>query len=347
MPKISVIVPVYNSSKYLRQCLDSIFNQTYKDFELITINDCSTDDSLKILLEYSRLYSNMKIINNEINLGAGVSRNRGIEISNGEYIMFVDSDDYIELNTLEDAIKCAVNNSSDIVRYDFNRVIGRKEFDYRIFDPSFEGKEKSINIEKDDYLFKENSGACNKLFSRKLIGDTRFAEGILFEDTPFTISNLFNAENIVYLKKTLYKYRFNPKSTMGSNLFHVNKRILDILSSMDKIDEFVKDDRGLGEQLNSLKSINCVHIFNDLILWKEFSIKEKQMLYSYLIRLIELKYGPLDSDYAFNLTRDHDSFFRNRMKFMRRYFVKDEYSQSNNINELKERALRLINQEKN
>lgn len=343
MPKVSVIVPVYNTEKYLKTCIDSLLNQTFKDIEIILVNDGSIDNSLDILLEYECNYPNkIKVLSGE-NQGAGSARNKGIEIARGEYIMFVDSDDYITLDAVENAYKCAINNSSDLVVYDFNRIIGKKQFNYRVLDPSLNGYEKNIKLNEDDYLFRENSGACNKLFSRKLIGDTRFAEGILFEDTPFTISNLFNAENIVYLKKTLYKYRFNPKSTMGSNLFHINKRILDILLSMDKIDEFVNDDKGMGEQLNSLKSINCIHIFNDLILWKELTIKEKQILYSYFLRIIELKYGKIEDDYAFNLTRKQDSFFKKRMEFMKKYFIKNEYQQTDSIEELKNKSLTLLN----
>lgn len=343
MPKISIIVPVYNTSKYLRKCLDSIFSQTYRDFELIAINDCSTDDSLDILIEYKRLHSNMRIINNEINMGAGVSRNKGIDISCGEYIMFIDSDDYIVLDTLEEAYKCAINNSSDLVRYDFNRVIGKKQFGYRVLDKELKCKYKNISITDGNYIFEENTGPCNKLFSRKLIGNTRFVEGILFEDAPFTIANLFDAENIVYLNKIMYKYRFNPKSIMGSNLFHSNKRILDILESMDKIDEFINDNKGLSSKLNSLKIMNCVYIFNDIILWREFSIIEKQMLYSYLIRLIELKYGKLNGDYAFELQKERDLSFKRRMEFMTKYLIKSQYQDSDSIDELKEKSLALIN----
>jgi glycosyltransferase involved in cell wall biosynthesis len=99
-PKISVIIPIYNTEKYLRQCLDSVVNQTLKDIEIICINDGSTDNSLQILNEYVTKDTRMKIINSK-NGGSCGSRNAGLNIVKSDYIMFVDSDDWIQLNTLE------------------------------------------------------------------------------------------------------------------------------------------------------------------------------------------------------------------------------------------------------
>lgn len=343
MARISIIIPVYNSAKYLRKCLDSVFSQTYNDYEVIAINDGSADNSLGILNEYAKEHKNLKIIDNVINLGAGISRNRGIELATGDYVMFVDSDDYILPYTLEHAYKTMIEENADFVRYDFNRFFGKAEFDYRILDNSVpDGDKKTIKVTDNNYLFSEAAGPCNKLFSRELIGDTRFAEGIAFEDTPFTVANMVQAKKIVYLKENLYKYRFNPHSTMGNNLFHANMKTLDIFTSMDTIDKNIKDDKGLTEELNSFKLINCVHIINDLILWSELSLKKKKELYSYLTKLIELKYGSIEEDKAFNFTREHDSFFRKRMELMKKYIIKEELMQNNNKNELLENSRAII-----
>lgn len=343
MTKVSVIVPVYNTSKYLKTCIDSILNQTFKDIEIILVNDGSTDNSLDILLEYKWNYPDKIKVLSGPNKGAGKARNMAIDIAKGEYIMFVDSDDYITLDAIEKAYKCAINNSSDLVVYDFNRIIGKVQFNYRVLDSTLDKNEKNIKLNDDDYLYKETAGSCNKFFSRKLIGNTRFPSKILFEDFPFTNSMLFKAENIVYLKENLYKYRFNPRSTMGANLFHVNNRIMDCLNACDILDESITDKKGLNDMIKSLEKIWCIHIFNDLILWKEITIKEKQMLYSYFIKIIELKYGDIESDYVFNLTRNQDSFFKKRMEFMKKYFIKDEYKQTDSIEELKNKSLELIN----
>ena len=119
MSKISVIVPVYNVEKYLECSLESILSQTYKDIELICINDCSTDKSLEILKVYANKDSRVKIINNEFNIGAGGSRNIGVKHSSGEYLTFVDPDDWIEKDRLAKMYDYAVLNNADIVETSF------------------------------------------------------------------------------------------------------------------------------------------------------------------------------------------------------------------------------------
>ena len=94
--QLSIIIPIYNVEKYLPQCLDSIINQSFKDFEIICIDDCSTDNSLNIAKKYEEKDSRIRVLHNEINLGLGIARNKGLKIAQGEYVHFVDSDDWIE-----------------------------------------------------------------------------------------------------------------------------------------------------------------------------------------------------------------------------------------------------------
>ena len=115
----SVIVPVYNVEKYLEQCLNSILSQSFKDFELICVNDCSTDSSLQILNRYAEQDSRMKILNHEVNSGLSVARNTGIDASIGEFIVFVDSDDWIEPKHLETVFN-AFENHTDITSVFFD-----------------------------------------------------------------------------------------------------------------------------------------------------------------------------------------------------------------------------------
>ena len=114
MVKISVIVPVYNTQKYLNECLNSLINQTFQDIEIICINDGSTDDSLEVLNEFSKKDNRIKIVTQK-NSGLSASRNHGIELSKGEYIYFIDSDDYIELNTLKELYDISIENSCDLI----------------------------------------------------------------------------------------------------------------------------------------------------------------------------------------------------------------------------------------
>ena len=125
MEKISLIIPVYNVAKYLGRCLDSIVNQTYRNIEIICVNDGSTDDSLDILNSYALKDERVKIINRENN-GVSSSRNVALDVAKGEWIMFVDSDDWIDLNVCEAAMKIALEDSADVVMWAYVREFKNK-----------------------------------------------------------------------------------------------------------------------------------------------------------------------------------------------------------------------------
>ena len=181
----------------------------------------------------------------------------------------------------------------------------------------------------------------NKLFKRSLIGDSRFPVGIYFEDLPFIISNIIKAKKIVYLNEVLYRYRFNPKSIMGMNLFGSTK-VLDILSSCEKLDEYTKGLKFDKEKYESLKLMNTIYIFNDIMLWKNLNLKGKKELLSYLFRVLELTYGDIYNNIAFKEVMKRDSFFRRRMKFMKRFILKRKYMNSNSKEELINKAREII-----
>ena len=121
MPQVSVIIPIYNSEKYLHECLDSVINQTYKDIEIILVDDGSTDKSSSICDEYAKKDERIKVFHTSNN-GPSHARNIGIDNATGEYIVFQDSDDYIELNMIEDTVKEALKSDSDLV------ISGHKTF---------------------------------------------------------------------------------------------------------------------------------------------------------------------------------------------------------------------------
>ena len=255
--------------------------------------------------------------------------------------MFIDSDDYIEPNTLEDAFNAAKKYNADVVRYDFSRSISNIEYADRKLYPKLKEKTIEVDINKGDYFLLETAGPCNKLFKRSLIGDSRFPVGIYFEDLPFIISNILKAKKIVYLNEVLYRYRFNPKSIMGMNLFGSTK-ILDILSSCEKLDEYTKGLKFDKEKYESLKLMNSIYIFKDIMLWKNLNLKGKKELLSYLFRVLELKYGDIYNNVAFKEIMKRDSFFRRRIKFMKRFILKKEYMNSNSKEELINKAREII-----
>ena len=112
--KVSVIIPVYNSEQYLIKCLETIINQTLKDIEIICVDDGSTDSSLQILQDFSNIDNRIKIIKQQ-HEGTGVARNKGLSVTKGKYLSFLDSDDFFELNILEDLYNCAEKNNTDSV----------------------------------------------------------------------------------------------------------------------------------------------------------------------------------------------------------------------------------------
>ena len=117
MPKVSIIIPVYNVERYLRECLDSVVGQTMTDIEMICIEDCSTDHSWEILQEYVQREPRMILLRNERNSGLSYTRNRGIAVARGEYILFVDSDDYIVNDAAEKMYRIAKENDLDVLRF--------------------------------------------------------------------------------------------------------------------------------------------------------------------------------------------------------------------------------------
>ena len=207
--KISVIIPVYNVENYLRQCLDSIINQTLKEIEIICINDGSTDSSKQILEEYALKDERIKIINQK-NKGVSAARNTGIDAATGEYIGFVDSDDWVKLDAYEKLYNKITREDVDIVfsRYNYVFEDGRIEHNPNHFKELDEIKINSIdeNLE----LLKISPSIWTKIFKKSFILDNkiRFPEGVLAEDLFFIVQYLLKANGIVYLNNYFsYNYR--------------------------------------------------------------------------------------------------------------------------------------------
>lgn len=221
MDKISIVVAVYNAEKTLKKCIESLLNQTYENTEIILVNDCSKDNSLDICIEYSKNYDNVKVISNERNFGVSATRNNGIDNSAGEYVSFVDSDDYVEPNYLEVLY-------SNYKKYNTVPICGFVYHDeYNLAKPvtySWSGNEGLVSLGEAFKLKSELylTALWNKLFDRRLIVDKniKFDTDIsVGEDLRFSIE-YFDKNNIseVYvLKKPLYHYmKLSGNSLMSS-----------------------------------------------------------------------------------------------------------------------------------
>lgn len=241
--KVSVIIPVYNVQDYLRECLDSILNQTLKELELICVDDGSTDKSLEILREYEKK-DNRVIVLTQHNKGAGAARNKGLEIARGEYLSFLDSDDFFATGMLEESYrKCKKENAEvciyQVVRY--NDATGKTKYDFGSF------KKKNIPEGKEVFSYKDmpeqilnsfQNWAWNKLISHQLVKkyNLKFQEVFRTNDFLFVASCMMLAERITLLERRLVYYRVGMKNNCQATNY---KYPLDFLKAFYAVKDFL------------------------------------------------------------------------------------------------------------
>ena len=202
---ISVIVPIYNVERYLPKCIESILNQTYKDLEIILVNDGSTDSSLNICQEYMLRDDRIKIVNKK-NGGLSSARNAGLEIASGKYISFIDSDDFIHETMYEKMISLNIRCNTDICICDYYTFANQEfcGFQYKDENSFFEIMDKEEVIKR--YLLGNWIAAWDKLYKRSLFDNLKFPEGILNEDEAIMLFVFDKCNKICYLNEKLYYY---------------------------------------------------------------------------------------------------------------------------------------------
>ena len=242
MPKISIIVPVYNTSKYLTKCIDSLLNQTLSDIEIIIINDGSKDNSESIIKTYSdpriRYYS-------QNNSGIGKTRNKGIKLATGEFLSFIDSDDYISPDFCEKMYEKAIQDKCDLVVCNFFLDKDNKLEEFKI-KPFKDGSLKtSPNI-----LYNINLGPCNKIYKRDLIinNNILFNEELKYEDVPFVCKSLKYASKIGKVEDFLTYYVIHSQSETTTR----DETIFDIFKISDIVIDLFKDTSYLKEDLSKV-----------------------------------------------------------------------------------------------
>lgn len=237
--KVSIIVPVYNTEKYLRRCLDSLVNQTLKDIEIIIIDDKSPDNSILIIKEYENKYDNIKVIHNKTNKGIGYNRNLGIKKASGKYIMFIDSDDYVDITLCEKLYNKAINEKLDLVLCNYHKMLekedgmlGEIKADFVISDFKNTSFSKSPNL-----LLEVNLAPWNKLYKKELLNDNLFPIDLKYEDAIVVVKSLIKANKIGIVNEKLNYYLVRNKSETTV----MDKRVFDILKITEMIvDEFKK-----------------------------------------------------------------------------------------------------------
>ena len=210
---ISIIVPIYNVDKYLEECIESLKNQTYKNLEIILINDGSTDESVKICEKYKEKDNRIVFINKN-NGGAASAKNEGLKMATGDYITFVDSDDFIEPDMIEYMVNTIKKYNSDIVQCSFTNLYKNTEKFKQ--DTIVEQKISSKDF-LELFLTKWDSSLFwNKLFKREVIENVFFKEGRCIDDEFFTYKCVINSKSIVTSNKIVYNYRMRKSGVMKS-----------------------------------------------------------------------------------------------------------------------------------
>ena len=241
---ISVIVPVYNSEKYLNICVESILKQTYKNIEVILINDGSTDASLSICNKYKELDKRVIVINQKNN-GVSAARNKGLEISNGNYISFIDSDDHIKPTYLEELHNAIIKNNADVVRCCAIFEDGNEN--HRIESISIKGKYKTDDLlakHLSKFLTYNNNIGCYvwALLTKKEIAP-KFNKNLSYmEDTVYYLQLMENAKTFYFLDSPLYYYVYNSAG-LSKNYNNFLENIKKLLDSYKKIESIIKDNK--------------------------------------------------------------------------------------------------------
>ena len=293
--KVSVIIPVYNVEKYLKRCLDSIVNQTLKDIEIIIVNDGSTDNSKKICEKYLNNDKRIRLIN-QANKGVSVARNNGIVNSNGEYIIFIDADDYCENNMFEELLKLACFNKNSLVVCGYYKVFKNNKICV------LSNESETINKNKiyEKILTTEEVGGYlwNKIFKASIIKDNniKFNTKVNYcEDILFVNEYVKKIKDIKYIVIPLYYYRMRKNSATNNFISEKNIGILDAYSLLCNLycdKEFIKKIK--YEYLKSYYKLKNVipsdYILRDDIIQnqsriiKENNLSLKELILFYIIK---------------------------------------------------------------
>lgn len=219
--KLSIIVPVYKVEEYLGECVDSLLSQTIDDYEIILVDDGSPDNSGKIADEYAAANPNMIRVLHIDNGGQGRARNFALDIAKGDFIGFVDSDDWVTHDMYEKMYTRATETGADVVVCDF-------------LERFTDGRESVLPASLQDNWLGSAGSSCNKIFRRSLIGELRFPVGLWYEDFYFSAVMLLRSKHTEFINEPLYVYRRGQESTMHNNNAAKN---LDMLTIMDMLEK--------------------------------------------------------------------------------------------------------------
>ena len=215
MIRLSIIIPFYNVEQYIAQCLDSVYHQDIpeEEYEVICVDDCSPDNSIAIVEEYAKKHDNLVIVRNQYNRKLGGARNAGMEVAKGEYIWFIDSDDFIEENCFKKLLSIAENEDLEMLHFNYAEYPN-------VMLPERRPDDTDVMTGTDMFFdsrfiwYHDLITAWRKLYKREFLIDNniQFAEHIMFEDNDYAIIAFANAQRMKHISTSMYYYRNNPES---------------------------------------------------------------------------------------------------------------------------------------
>lgn len=314
MPKLSVVVPVYKVEPYIHQCVDSILNQTFTDFELILVDDGSPDKCGEICDEYAKKDSRVKVIHKK-NGGLSDARNFGIDVAQGEYITFVDSDDKIDKNMYQDMICYLEKNDLDIICCGTFLVRGEKKKFRSAYnsDKIFNKNEAIIEILNGNL----DNSAADKVYKRSLFKDIRYPKGRVYEDVATTYKLVYLADKVGYLKKPYYYY-YKRKGSIVASAFNSKSRNDCFIGYKERFEFAVKNNINCIEETKLLavetalstltafyanhediKSERFIDVKNFLVKNNNLTLKHKLKLKHKILLFSNSKMGIIHKIYAY------------------------------------------------
>ncbi|GAL90631.1 glycosyltransferase [Jejuia pallidilutea] len=288
--KVSVVVPVYNVEKYLHRCVDSLLKQSYKNLEIILINDGSLDSSGEICDELAKKDHRIKVVHQK-NGGLSAARNTGLNHVTGDYISFIDSDDWIEQSMYEEMLYYAYNHNLDIIECDIQSTM----------DPEKKAKEKFIieNKEQNALRIIENQffSVCRRIYRYNLIKDLRFIENYIYEDMIFTTFFFKRIDKVGYINKPFYNYFIeNSSSIMHGAYKEKNVKSIDAIRIFQENIKNCFDSEKINKAASNYITFFALHHYQELFNNTNFDPDYKHR--KFLKRLINRNY---DSNSANNI----------------------------------------------
>jgi glycosyltransferase involved in cell wall biosynthesis len=282
MVEISVILPVYNSEDYLRECLDSLIGQSFKDIEILCINDGSEDNSIQILREYEKTDNRITVIDQE-NMGVAKTRNKALDLVHGNYVYFMDADDYLDSNAFKKLHENITSNNSDLCILKTIFVKNSQQHKFPAFD--LDKEFDKVNFNRFTFTYKDiKSHVLNDLFAPWLKlyradylknNEFRFPDIKSYSDAPFHVMTILKAQRISFVPEYLYYYRENDDS-----LVHSSSNTINFFTLSDIIEGYLKDNGYYDEFEQEFEAFQVVKIvyymgFTDS---EEYYVKSKNTL---------------------------------------------------------------------